>query len=330
MRKRAWLACALITWLPACQKWRDAGHPPFQKITINIPSNPAAALVTIAQRNNRFREQGLDVDVVMYATGKIALDRMGAGEAQFAVAAETPLATSILQNDPVRMIAAIGSLDRSTAVLARADHGIRRPRDLAGKTIGVSKGTSAEYLCFLFLSANGMEMSDVNIKNLSPEKATEEFIAGRLDAACLWHPYLERAGAALGDKSISFESDVAYMWTLLLVGRQDFLAKNPLLVRAVVRALLAAQQDYDAADDHTLRAITEAHQVDLAWIAANAKNIRLAVTLNQAVVSVLDDNLQWATRRRRAPGKLPNPLDFIYWDALRSEKPETITIIRPQ
>jgi NitT/TauT family transport system substrate-binding protein len=301
------------------------------EVVINIASNPISALATIAEQNNHYQVNGLDVKINVFGTGKQALAAMIAGDGHFAIAAETPLAAAILQGAPLQMLANIGSLDRSTAVVARKDRGIHHPRDLAGRTVGLTQGTSSEYLCYLFLAANGMEMSDINIKTFSPDRLTEELLAGRLDAACLWHPYLDQTIVELKDNGTIFESDVVYMWTMILVGKKEFLEQYPEAARAVIRALLAAQHDFEYETEKSMRIIAERHNVDYQWVESNLPNLRLAVTLNQALVSVLDDNLQWTASFKNKSAKTPpNALDYIYWDALTAEKPEAVTIIKPQ
>jgi len=195
--------------------------------------------------------------------------------------------------------------------------------------LGLSKGTSSEYLAHLFLMVNGMEPSDVTIKDLPPEQLLKSLQSGAVDAACLWHPNLQSAIDALGERGTAFQSDVVYIWTLSLIGRKDFLEANPAATRAIVRALLTAQDDYESGEDRILQMIADVNATPLGWVKNNSRNLILGVSLNQSAISVLDDNLRWEARiKKRHPKTVPNPLDYVYWDALESERPEAVTIIR--
>ena len=61
-----------------------------------------------------------------------------------AAAAEVPFVIAVLNGQPFAIAATIVSVSTEMAVVARRDRSIAQPRDLMGKKIGVTLGTSGE------------------------------------------------------------------------------------------------------------------------------------------------------------------------------------------
>src|SRR5512140_1180602 len=94
------------------------------------------ALLTIADEQNLFKGNGLNVTLRKYNTGVGALDGMLDGEADMAVGAnEFPLVGKALKREGV---CTIGSIAKSDFIylIGRKDRGIKNVSDLNGKKVG--------------------------------------------------------------------------------------------------------------------------------------------------------------------------------------------------
>lgn len=88
------------------ENWSRKHHCPCIVTTaaessLSIP----ASLSFIAREKGFWKAQGLDVKVVSFAAGRLALDAMLNGQAQFVTAAETPLAMGAFQHKSDTIIA---------------------------------------------------------------------------------------------------------------------------------------------------------------------------------------------------------------------------------
>jgi NitT/TauT family transport system substrate-binding protein len=65
--------------------------------------------------------------------------------------------------------------------------------DLKGKTVAVTIGAVNHFLLSHALKQAGVNESDVNLTNVSPEQTGALFLTGKVDAAVTWEPYLSEA-----------------------------------------------------------------------------------------------------------------------------------------
>jgi NitT/TauT family transport system substrate-binding protein len=105
---------------------------------------------------------------------------------------------------------------------------IRTVADLRGKTIAVAEGTASNTFLIKTLEANGLQMSDVNIKPVKDGiEAAALFKAGTVDAAVIWTPddgdCLE---AIQGSKVLVSTSAAKFIIADGLLASKDFIEKN--------------------------------------------------------------------------------------------------------
>lgn len=96
MLHRVRVACALLTLCVACSACSRTEQTPAEKVTIAYATLSDTALAQVAQVQGFFRAEGLDVSPHLHAYGKLALQELLAGQADFATVAETPVMLVIL------------------------------------------------------------------------------------------------------------------------------------------------------------------------------------------------------------------------------------------
>ena len=121
-----------------------------------------------------------------------AIDIGGVGDAPpiFAAAADAP----------IRVVLATATPQFTQGILVPDGSDIATVADLAGKTVAVTKGSSANWLLLKALSDNGLTVDDVTISYLLPTDAQQAFIGGDVDAWAIWAPFTivaQQDGASL-------------------------------------------------------------------------------------------------------------------------------------
>lgn len=214
-----------------------------------------------------FARQRLAVTPSVPSDPSAALKQVGAGRAPFAISYEPDVLLARAQGVPVVAVGAVVTHPLNS-VIARTDRGIRRPRDLQGKTVGIAGVPSDRPLLDEVVRGDGGDPSKVNVRtvgfSLSPALA-----AGKVDAiiGAYWnielvelHRHhvpvtafrLERYGVPDYNELVVVTSDqVAHDQPALvrsflagLRGGQDWAARNQ---AAAVVHLVKANPDLDAA-----------------------------------------------------------------------------------
>lgn len=288
-----------------------------------------SALVPLAKLRGFYAAEGIDVEVRSLPSGRHTLAAMFAGECALATASEPPVVHHSLSRNDFLVIASISVTTNLERIIVRSDRGIRTAADLRGRRIAVPQFTTSHYFLDLYLTINGMSPQEVIKVYLPAQEMAPAFRRGDVDAVAHWEPNIEVLAKEFGSKTKVFTAPGLHVNPMLLVGGRDTVRKNPASIERVLRALLRAEhflKEYPT-EGKALMArnyeITQ-NEIDSVWPWHDFR-----VSLDQSLLFILENTARWEIGLM-PPGKrptLPNYLDFIYLDGLKTVKPEAITII---
>jgi NitT/TauT family transport system substrate-binding protein len=145
----------------------------------------------VAEKNGLFQQNGLDVKITNFDTD----DQINA-----AFAARKLDGTNIATHTALRFAASglpikiVLLEDQSTtadAIVAGKD--VQSVADLKGKKVAYEEGTTSDILLSYALSQNGMTKKDIKPVPIPAANAGAAFIAGKVDVAVTYEPYLTTA-----------------------------------------------------------------------------------------------------------------------------------------
>jgi NitT/TauT family transport system substrate-binding protein len=300
-----------------------------EKITFALTSQPNGSLAHIAYKKGYFAEEGVEITPQMYSFGKVALNAVIEGKADMAIVAETPIMFSVMKGDEIYIIATIETSNRNEAIIGRKDKGILKPKDLKGKRVGVTFGTTGDFFMHSFFVANGIERKEVQIVNLKPDEMLDAVISGKIDAASTWHPPLIMIHKKLGDKGITFYDKHLYTETFNVVAKQDYVKKHPDTIKKVIRALIKAEGFIKQNPNESMNIVADSTGIEKALLSEVLGEFEFKVTLTRLLLVALEDQTRWAIKIKLVEAsKMPNYLYFIYAEGLQAVKPEAVRIIR--
>lgn len=277
-------------------KKTEKGKPQIELIKVVLAQNPVphSALPIIAQKMGFFEQEGLDVDVREFTTGKLCFDAMLGGGADFSTVAETPLMYAGFSNQPVCIVATIMSSRETMKIVARKDKGINKPSDLKGKMIGTFKGGNAEFFLAKFLKKYGMTLQDVKAIYMQPPELIAAITRGDLAAISMWEPNAFNAQEAIGENALLFADKKLYIETFNITVMRKFADERGELVEKFLRALLKAEQflkaDQDAAKEVLISSISIKKDVlNHVW-----PYFQFELSLDEALVDVMTQESRFA------------------------------------
>jgi NitT/TauT family transport system substrate-binding protein len=315
--------------LPAgCREGAKPPAAPLQRVTIACAALPHSALLAVAFKKGYFAEEGLEAVPQMHPFGKVALDALLAGKADFATSAEIPILFAILKGERISPVAVIETSTTDEAIFARKDRGILAPGDLKGKRIGVTPGTNGEYFLDSYLMARLTAMSEITAVALKPEEMLPALRAGTLDAASIWHPHLLQMQKAFGAEGVTFYDKKIYTEMFCISARREYAARNPEIVRKLLRALVKAEAFVAQQPGLSVDLAADFLKIDRGLLAEMWKNFDYRVTLGQDLILTLENESRWAIKTGLTPATaVPNYLEYISWDGLLAVKPEAVTLL---
>lgn len=154
----------------------SAATPAKLSVVLGYIPNVEMYGLEYALHEGLYKAEGLDVTLIPAGQGVDQVQMVAAGIAQIGIA------------DPESLLAAAGRganfkvfagqfQTQPIAMTCRKDSGVTKPADLKGKMIGVK--VNAEPFFKLFLSKNGLQLSDLNTTTIGPNDISV-LIAGRI------------------------------------------------------------------------------------------------------------------------------------------------------
>jgi len=321
------LLAASYAWIARTPPEQPAGPPEPMIIAANT-SYAGTGLVFVAQVKGYFANEGLNVTLQPYTTGKSALDAALAGRAALATVADIPIMFAVTKGQPVSIVATISTVERDPGIIGRKDKGVLTLASLNGKRIGVTLGTSGHFVLDAFLIRQKLSTDDVTLRDLQPEELAEALVKGDVDAVATWEPYLGSLRTQLGANGTIFYSEGIYELPFNIAGTRDYVVSHPETIKKLLRALVRAERFHKDEPDAARKIIAGAINVSLENLKELWPTYRFNVTLDQSLLLTLEDETRWAIKNQlTARPDIPNYLNYLYLDGLEAVKPESVTVI---
>ncbi len=304
---------------------------PVEKVTISTTLEAKSALLFIAEHKGYFSQNGLEVTLKIFQSGRLGFEQLQAGTIDIANAADIVLVDKIFAgNKSLRCLGAIAA-DDDIQVIARKDRGILKPEDLRGRRIGVPHGTSAEFFLGRFLTFNNLGLSDIEIVDIQPADLGDALANGKVDAVSIWEPLAYKIEQHLAAKAISWpeQSGQRYYW--LLVSTDALVKARPGALERLLRALHQAEIFLKTHREESIEIIAKRLNLNPAIIKDSLIKSKFALSLDQPLFLMMEDEAHWMIKNKLTDQtRLPNYLHFIDAEALAKVNPQAVSIAIPK
>ncbi len=295
---------------------------------LGLPLQPSSALLIVALEQGFFSNNGLQVSVREYPSGKRALhEGLFEGEVDITGSADFPVTLAGMHRKDFRIIASIFSADNVNCIIARRDAGIEVATDLKGKHIATQQGSAVHYFLHLFLLEHGLSEEDVFLSFMKAEELPEALAKGRIDAFFIRAPYIGQAKELLGTNSVVFSAPGLYTQQELLLVREDVIREKPTLSRRILKALLEGEEYIRKNPEKAAVLIAEYLNADPTSIASRWSEFQIRLSLDQSLLVRLEDEARWAIAVKLVESPdVPNYLELIKMDDLRELRANAVTL----
>ena len=215
----------------------EPGVPRGATLVLDFTPNAVHSGIYAGQGEGYYRDAGIDLKVRQPGESTDAPKLLAAGRTDFAILDIHDL--GIARERGLDLVGVMPIVQRPlAAVIARADRGIRGPRDLEGRTVGVTGLPSDEAVVDSEVSADGGDPARVDEVTIG-FNAVSSLAAGRVDAATgFWNAEgvaLRRQGVPVRIFKVDRYGAPPYPELVLATSRRT-LDRDPRMVDAVVSA----------------------------------------------------------------------------------------------
>ncbi len=284
-----------------------------------------SGILYLAQDQGFFTKNGLNVTFRDYSTAEAGFVDLASGRVDVAQSAEYSIVRAVLNGNDLKVIA---TTDKTYAMslICRNDKGIDDVSDLVGKKIGLGKGTIREFYVGRFLDLNGINPMDVTIVNLSLQESVEAIGNGSVDAVvvpdAIWY---NQVMAKLDGNGVAFEIQEGQPVFTELVCTSDYIANHSQTIIKLLSALQEAEEyifDHPDQAEAIVRNRLNFTVADLAW-----SDHHFELSLDLPLITAMHDEAQWLINNRLTnQTQVPDFNNYIYSDALKAVKPDSVTI----
>jgi NitT/TauT family transport system substrate-binding protein/putative hydroxymethylpyrimidine transport system substrate-binding protein len=233
----------------------EPGAPSGATLVLDFTPNAVHSGIYAAQRRGFYRDEGVDLTVRQPGGSTDAPKLLEAGRAEFAILDIHDL--GIAAERGLDLVGAMALVQRPLAsVIARGDGPVRRPRDLEGRTVGVTGLPSDDAVVDSEVRADGGDPAQARRVTIG-FNAVSSLAAGKIDAAtAFWNAEgvaLRRRGIPIRIFKVDRYGAPPYPELVLAASRQT-IEREPELVDSMVAA---TARGYELAFEHPARALDD-------------------------------------------------------------------------
>jgi NitT/TauT family transport system substrate-binding protein len=188
----------------------------------------------VAKEKGYFEKHGLDVDIVKIEELGTRHSALISKEVQFSISTLDLFANEAAQGLPAVCIVKLTDSYGADGIVAKKE--IKSVKDLKGKTIAFEKANPSHFFLIYLLNKEGLSVRDITPKYMTAGDAGAAFVAGQVDAAVTWEPWLTKANQTeFGHILMTSREKSGLLLDVLLV-HKEFAQSNPEAVKGILKA----------------------------------------------------------------------------------------------
>lgn len=240
------LEAVSVLALNGCRTKGGTSDQPF-RITFN--TWVGFAPLYLAQEKGIFKQFGLNkVEIVKIDDAGARKASMKAGRIEGYASSVDNWALDSAQGVDGKIVMAFDESRGGDGIVAKKS--ISKLTDLKGKTVGVQPGMPGQFLLFHLIKKAGLQLSDIKTVDMDSDKAGAAFVAGKLDAAVTWEPWLSKATGSGGHVLVSTKDNPGLIVDVL-AAPPSVLKDRPKDLDALMKAWFAALDYWKAHKDES-------------------------------------------------------------------------------
>jgi NitT/TauT family transport system substrate-binding protein len=248
------LAAAGVAGVIATPRVR-AAEAPLETTTVRLGYIPAACDAPVHAAADLLRAEAFtDVRFVTAAPGPARIEALGRGEFDFTMSFAVTQISALDVNVPITIVAGL----HAGCFELFAGPGVRGITDLKGKRVGLASSPAA--LLIMMAASVGLDRKDMDWVTDPALRPMALFADGKIDAFLGFPPEPQELRARHAGRVIvntALDRPWSQYFCCMLVGNREFVHKNPVATKRVVRAILKATDLCDSEPDRVARAVVD-------------------------------------------------------------------------
>ena len=232
-----------------------AAEAPLETTTVRLGYIPAACDAPVHAAADLLHAEGFtDVRFVSAAPGRARMEALGRGEFDFTMSFAVTQISALDADVPITIVAGL----HAGCFELFASAGVRGITDLKGKRVGLASSPPA--LLIMMAASVGLDRNDINWVTDPALRPLDLFADGKIDGFLGFPPEPQELRARHAGRVIvntALDRPWSQYFCCMLVGNREFVHKNPVATKRVVRAILKTTDLCDSEPERVARAIVD-------------------------------------------------------------------------
>ncbi|MFF2557442.1 ABC transporter substrate-binding protein [Nocardia sp. NPDC058058] len=169
------------------------GSVDLSQVTLHIGDQKGLGLQALLEVSGQAKDLPYKLEYSTFTAGPPILEAINAGSVDLGGVGNAPPVFAAAAKSQIKIVGSYSSGLAGQAILVPKDSTLKDPKDLRGKKIAVTKGSSSHYHLLTVLAKNGLTFGDIEPQYLQPADALAALSTGRVDAWAVWDPYVAQA-----------------------------------------------------------------------------------------------------------------------------------------
>ena len=227
--RRMLLGTALATTLPGLA----SAQAPKTSLRIAHSTWLGYAPLYLGRDKGFFAAEGVDVQPILIEASSDSLAALAAGRIDAVASTFDGFALFAGNGAALKVVLALDESSGGDGIVSRRD--VSDVADLRGKRVAVQKGSVSQFLLAQALDKVGLKLGDLQVVDMKAGDAGAAFVAGRVDAAVTWQPWLGRAQATDFGKILADTRSMPGLIVDAIAVRSEIATNNAAAVDGLVR-----------------------------------------------------------------------------------------------
>jgi aliphatic sulfonates family ABC transporter substrate-binding protein len=227
------------------------------KISFAYQTSVAHSLAMIADHKDFFASEGLEVNTQILNSGPAVNEAIASGSVQFGTMGDTPALMAVAGNLPVKILSSVGGGENRQRLMVKNNSNIDSVKDLAGKTIGIKKGTSSHGGFYQLASKEGLDPNQVSITDIRPPDMADALATDQVDAILIWEPTPTIIESKEIGQELSTLAGTNNQYPVFILANTAYAQKNKDVGIKVLKALKKAAKFFQNNPDEAAQVVAE-------------------------------------------------------------------------
>ncbi|MET0087600.1 MAG: ABC transporter substrate-binding protein [Sedimenticola sp.] len=299
---------------------------PPEKLVIAAYKGDFSALIWIADTQNYFKHNGLDVRIEEYDSGITPVQNVIEGKADIATSGEFVAVNNLFHHNDLTILSTI-ALGDAIELVSKLDAGIKTPSDLKGKRIGLKMGSQAEYELNHFLLKNKLSIDDVQTIDINPLQMEEAILTGDIDAVVVWNPFAFQINGVLGENVVSWDVQ-DFPFFFLTIAKQEMLQARPSVVKKFLASMNEAASFVRNHNNEARRIVRDRLGYEDSYSQKSWNTLDFKFGLSQTLLLAMESEARWLLRTKNMTHvHVPNYMEHFAITPLKAINPAAVELI---